>query len=444
MAKKKSKTQKYKKNLKEKQKKEQKKILERTEELKRLKESQVVVANKTKKIDINKTTNKTKTKTNATKNKNKTDIAPSKTISEIEKPKKKLVEKNKVEYNIPITKSTKKTKPKNNSRKLIEKDSVLYNVPLKNKQIDEDEKQKKVIKVKKKKSINYKHILLAIFSSIALFFKKIFTGLKNAFINIRKLIIKNKAKKTLNKSINIKKNIKYKIIEEDQDDEELSKDELRELKRKKQKEEIKKKNIFIRLIYEIFSNRHIFFNAVLILFFIVLLIGLKRIEVVSTGSIIYVSIILIFLMAVAISYNRYFSGKLFTILLCVGMGFAIYRMQYTYDFIRNLNTNVYEYKTYYVVTFNNNQNKSIYNINNKKVGLYNDNTINIERKLNTKLDKVHYIEYDNLNDLFDDFYNQNFRAILVNENQYKYMKNYITENSREVKILYEFRVNAKK
>ena len=46
--------------------------------------------------------------------------------------------------------------------------------------------------------------------------------------------------------------------------------------------------------------------------------------------------------------------------------------------------------------------------------------------------------------MFNDFYNQNFRAVLVNENQYKYMKNMISENAREVKILYEFKANAKK
>ena len=81
---------------------------------------------------------------------------------------------------------------------------------------------------------------------------------------------------------------------------------------------------------------------------------------------------------------------------------------------------------------------------NKKVGLYKENTINIERKLNTKIGNINYIEYDNLNEMFDDFYDQRFRAVLVNENQYKYMKNYINENSRDVKILYEFKANAKK
>ena len=148
-------------------------------------------------------------------------------------------------------------------------------------------------------------------------------------------------------------------------------------------------------------------------------------------------------MAVAISYNKYISGKIFTVLLCIGMSYAIYHMQYTYDFIRNLNTSVYEYKTYYVVAFDNIQNKSIYTINNKNVGLLKDNCINVERRLNTKLDKVTYSEYDDINTLFDDFYEQKYRAILVNENQYKYLQNNI-QNNQEVKILYEFKANARK
>lgn len=125
------------------------------------------------------------------------------------------------------------------------------------------------------------------------------------------------------------------------------------------------------------------------------------------------------------------------------MGLAIYKMQYTYDFIRNLNSSEYEYKTYYVITFDNGLNKSIYNINNKKVGLLKENCTNIERKLNTKLNKVTYLEYIDLNKLFTDFYSQQFRALIVNENQYKFLENNII-NSRKVKILYEFQANAKK
>ena len=206
----------------------------------------------------------------------------------------------------------------------------------------------------------------------------------------------------------------------------------------------KKKNIIIRLFYEIIKNLHIIFNAIIITTFILLLVGLIRIQVLEKGTIIYISAIILFLMAVAISYNKYMSGKIFTIILTIGMGFGIYHMQYTYDFIRNLNSNMYEYKTYYVVTFDNGSNRSIYNINNKKVGLLVDNCINIERILNTKLDKVNYLEYKDINELFKDFYNQKFRAILVNENQYKYLKNNIEPNSRDIKILYEFQANAKK
>lgn len=210
------------------------------------------------------------------------------------------------------------------------------------------------------------------------------------------------------------------------------------------KDQNKKNNILKRLLFEIKNNTHIIFNALIIITFIIMLIGFFRIEVLETGTIIYICSIVIFLMAIAISYNKYVSGKVFTIILTLCMSLAIYQMQYTYDFIRNLNSNLYEYKTYYVVTFDNGSNRSIYNINNKKVGLLKDNSINIERILNTKLDNVNYMEYENINDLFEDFYNQKFRALLVNENQYKYLKNNIIDNSRNVKILYEFKANAKK
>ena len=175
-----------------------------------------------------------------------------------------------------------------------------------------------------------------------------------------------------------------------------------------------------------------------------MLIGLIRINVLGKGTIIYICCIVLFLMTVAISYNRYISGKVFTLILTAMMGFAIYQMQYTYDFIRNLNSNVYEYKTYYVVTFNNGRNKSIYNINNKKVGLLKDNSTNIERNLNIKLDNVIYVVYEDANLLYKEFYNQETRAIIVNDNQYKYLKNNIEENSRDIKILYTFKANGRK
>lgn len=191
------------------------------------------------------------------------------------------------------------------------------------------------------------------------------------------------------------------------------------------------------------NNLHIIFNVMLLSFFIIMIIGFSRIKVLNTKTIIYISAIALILISVAISYNKYLSGKVFTTILTIIMGFVIYKMNYTYDFINNLNSNVYEYKDYYVVTFDNSINKNIYNINNKKVGLLKDNCTNIERKLNTKLTKVNYIEYTDINDLFKDFYTQKFRAILVNENQYKYLLNNI-ESDQKVKILYEFKANAKK
>ena len=438
MAKKKSKTQKLKKNLKTKQKKIQKKILEKTEELKVIKNSGATTAPKTKKA--------IKTPTNKKDNGGK----------------KKLVPKDQVKYNISIKTEEKErktlTKPpfqkkykekdkKAKSPIIIKKD---LKKPEKIEQINfeetKEEKQEilpivKSPKPKKDIANKLKIFFATLFTAIAVFFKKVVINIKEAERKHKKNKAQQQAKRELKLLLKQKQEEVIEITEDEQ--EELDSEEIKKSQQAEKKERIKKKNIFVRLLYEIISNRHIFFNAILILFFIVLLIGLNRIEI-SKGSIIYISLISIFLIGIAISYNKYLSGKLFTILLCTIMGFAIYRIQYTYDFIRNLNSTIYEYKTYYVVTFNNTQNKSIYNINNKKVGLYKENTINIERKLDTKLDNISYIEYDDLNDLFNDFYNQKFRAILVNDNQYKYMTNHINSNSRDVKILYEFKANAKK
>lgn len=275
-------------------------------------------------------------------------------------------------------------------------------------------------------------------------------NVKTKKTNIEKTENKNTIKKTNNKIIDKSKSTKTeknKPIKEKQivDKNKIIYNVALKKENKKIEEQQKIKNgLFKRLLYELKENLHIIFNAIIIVTFIVMLIGFIRIRVLSTSAITYICAIVLFLMSVAISYNKYLSGKIFTLILTLGMGFAIYNMQYTYDFIRNLNSNLYEYKTYYVVTFDNGSNKSIYSINNKKVGLLKDNCINIERMLDTKLDHVNYIEYDNINSLFDDFYNQKFRAILVNENQYKYLNNHIHKNSKKVKILYEFEANAKK
>jgi len=345
--------------------------------------------------------------------------------------KKKLKQNN--TYNPPVK-----------EKQLVPKDKVNYNVPLneefkKEKELktsspDANNKNNKVIKnIKDKKGTQIK-------TSLPEKLSKSFLSLKNKLAKRKEQKKIQQNNKSNNKHNQINKTNKFpkkpKI---------KSPSQTIELPKLKQEEvPVKKpKNIFLRLLFDIKNNRHIIFNTLLIVTFIIMLIGLIRIHIFQKGTIIYISCIALFLMLVAISYNKYISGKIFTILLVTVMGTAIYYMQYTYDFIRNLNTSMYEYKTYYVVTFDNGLNKSIYNINNKKVGLLKTNCINVERKLDTKLNKVQYIEYDNLNKLFNDFYNQEFRAILVNENQYKYLENNI-QNDRQVKILYEFEVNAKK
>lgn len=311
-----------------------------------------------------------------------------------------------------------KQKEVTKEKKLVAKDQVKYNVVLNN---EKDIIKKDIPKLKKeKKKIN------------------IYQKIQKEFNNLKKQL--NKVKEYLNSKIdNFKKRIKIKKKREKE-----PKIVLPKLKKtEKNKKENLKQNKFIRLLICIKNNIHILFNSIIITTFIIMIIGLIRIKMYEASTIIYISCIVLFLMTVAISYNKYISGKIFTTIIVIGMILAIYKMQYTYDFIRNLNSSEYEYKTYYVVTFDNGLNRSIYNINNKKVGLFKENCTNIERKLNTKLNKVKYLEYEDLNKLFDDFYDQEFRALIVNENQYKFLENKIV-NNRQVKILYEFEANAKK
>lgn len=423
MAKKKSKTQKYKKNLKKKLNKTatvvaKKEVLENkgTKATQIAEEKIVKTAAKSSKMEP--------VKKNKAKTENKTTKCSSKSLSNKESSNVKstklrqVVDKDHVKYNVALTEPDKYNAKKKDSNK----NNVLKKgKPKKEKNVD------KVSKIRSESNIKYR-------------FTKIREGLSK---RTKKIVLKfNEYKNKLDKikedrSIKTKKKaLRKKIVLP-------KKAEVQDRKKFVEKDKGKKKNVWIRLVYELYTNVHIIFNALLVIFFLVLMIALFRIEVLKVGTILYIGVIVLFLILIALSYTKYMSGKIFSILLCVGMGFAIYQMQYTYDFVRNLASNVYEYKTYYVVTFNNSLNKSIYIINNKSVGLLKENCVNVERRLNTKLDDVNYIEYDDLNKMFDDFYSSQYRAIVVNENQYKYLKNNIQGN-KDVKILYEFKANAKK
>lgn len=384
MAKKKSKTQKSKQNLK-----------------KKIKNTQNSTS--TTKKEATKTTPKTN---NVPKKNNTPKKDSNKQNIKKEQPKqvksKQVVKKEEVKYNVALDKIKNEEKPKK-EKQLVDKDKVKYNVVLT--EPETIKKKEHVVEETQKKKFNLKEKLSTISTKVKEFFSK---------------FKKNKVEE--------KKPKKY-----------VKKD-----KKNKKPEEVKPKNIILRAFYELKKNFHIIFNVALIITYIILLIGLIRTNAFSKGTIIYVSCIAIFLIIVATSYTKYISGKIFSILILSAMIYGIYNIQYTYDFINNLNSNEYEYKTYYVVTFNNGQNKSIYNINNKKVCLLKDNSKNIKRKLDTKLDSVKYVEHEDPNKLYSDFYNTDCRAIIVNENQYKYLTNNIEPNHRNIKILYEFKANGRK
>lgn len=187
------------------------------------------------------------------------------------------------------------------------------------------------------------------------------------------------------------------------------------------------------------------FTCVLLLSFIILLIGAIRVEVFTNKEILGGVCLLGFLILIAVSYNKYISGRIFTIILVIGMVLGICKLQYTYDFFHNLNTMKYEYKKYYLVSFDTPQNVNVYSVNGKKVGLLIDNNKNVQRKLSTVVDKVNFIICDNEDMLFNSFYDSKVRALILTENEYKYLQNDSKFHSeKNLKVLYEFKVNAPK
>ncbi len=382
--------------------------------------------------------------------------APKKTLpkklevkKEIPKIEPIIEEPSKIEK-VPITEQKKEeTKPKTSKKEIIKKGftKIQNIVPKKKEKISKDSKEEiKDIKSEtkpedtNKKPIDKKEKLKEVNSKEEK--RKIVDASKVIYeLPLLKDIVKKYQARKINRPLKLKDN-KVKLIKRKKP--EIKKINLKDNKAKIKIQEPKPKiKGFWGVLKYINSKLHILFNAAIIVIFALLILGLIRIDEFKGSTILYIALIVGFLNIVAISYNKYWSGRIFTVLLCAGMIFGIYEMQYTYDFINNLNTAQYEYKTYYVVSFDNGLNKSIYNINNKKVGLLKDNCTNIERKLNTKLTGVKYIEYEDQNQMFTDFYNQQFRAVIVNENQYNYLKNNIN-NTKAVKILYDFKANAKK
>ena len=370
--------------------------------------------------------------------------------------KKNIANKEEVIYNVAITnpeiinkkntKTTKKTSPK----KTTKSTTVTKKQPAKKTTTKKTNNNVQTIKKENKFIIIFKIVL----NSIINFFKKIGTFFKNIYLNIRKKfyslftiktgkkVVVNNKKKT-NKKKNTKKKTTTKIISENKITNQPI--VLPKIKKKsklnKKIEELSKMKVF-KILKAIYNKSYYIFNSALIIIFVLLILGMIRVNVFNKNTIIYIACIFGFLSIVAIAFNKYISGKVFTLIIGTIMGLAVYYLQYTYDFIRNLDTERYEYKTYYVVSFDNKRNINIYNLNNKKIGLIKENSTNIERKLDTKLDKITYIEYDNLYDLYNDFYDQKYRAIIVNQNQYQYLLN--NSNNKAVKILYEFEVNALK
>ena len=359
---------------------------------------------------------KSKSKTQKSKKNNK--------INKNAKIKKEVLEQQ-IKKKSPKSKATKTstkdktiTKKQQKNPQVVEAKDVIYNVAIK-------KEQEKINKKPQPQKIKY----IGLKEYIALMIKKIKI---NKLKKKPKIELTEKEKKELEKA---KRKQAYK--------ERLILNQQLEKKVTKIEKDYSNHPLVIRIFVKIYRNLHIIFNSAILITFIILILGLFKIEVYKASTIIYFGSLLLFLIIVAITQNRYLSGKIFTTILIIVMSFVINKTQYTYDFISILNSNKYEYKTYYVIAIDNSQNRSIHNINNKKVGVAKEVSEKTSRVINTKISNVTYLAYENQESMFNDFYNQKFRALVVNDNQFKYLENNSKYN-KKIKKLYEFKAVTNK
>lgn len=368
----------------------------------------------TKKIENKKITTK-----EITKQKQQKKIEKS-IIEQPEKQEKKLNKYQKSYKN--NSKNT--TKPK---KQIVDAKEVIYNVPLNNELKKEIEQNKEEIK-KTEPKVKY----IGLKEYITLKIKELKTKKKPKKSKKTKKDIDPKVKKAEEKA---KRRQEYK--------ERLILNQQLEKKVEKIEKDYSKHNVVVRTFVKIYRNLHIFFNSIIIISFIILLIGAFKVEVYETSTIIYFGSLLLFLIIVAISQNKYLSGKVFTIILTIGMTFITAHIQNTYDFIKILNTKSYEYKTYYVAAFDVPKNRTIHSLNNKKICVLKDISENTSSVLDTKIDNATYLAYNNTDLMFEEFYSQKCRGIIVNENQYKYLENNPKKN-KKIRTIHEFKAVTKK
>lgn len=363
---------------------------------------------------------KNKSKTQKGKKNNKTNKSTKIKKEILEQQIKKKSTKNKnIKTSTKDNKTTKSQQKKSQKNpQVVEAKDVIYNVAIK-------KEQENINKKSQPQKIKY----IGLKEYIALTIKRIKI---NKLKKKPKIELTEKEKKELEKAKR-KQAYKEKLILNQKLEKEVTKIE----------KDYSNHPLAIRIFVKIYRNLHIIFNSAILITFIILILGLFKIEVYKVSTIIYFGSLLLFLIIVAISQNRYLSGKIFTTILIIAMSFVISKTQYTYDFFSILNSNKYEYKTYYVIAIDNPKNRSIHNINNKKVGVNKEVSEKTSRIINTKISNVTYLAYENQENMFDDFYNQKFRALVVNDNQYKYLENNSKYN-KKIKKLYEFKAVTKK
>lgn len=180
---------------------------------------------------------------------------------------------------------------------------------------------------------------------------------------------------------------------------------------------------------------------------LLLLVFLKRIDILPLKYFLLITIIIFFINFIGILFicfkNKILKviGYIVITLLIIFNCIACYYIKTTDNFLTKSFTNIINKytSTFVVVTLNNDEIKDINDIKDKKIGYYKE-IPNINSALNELNDyNIDKVEYSDLNKIMDDLTNNNIKFILLEENLYNLIFDLNkTLNKKDYKILYKF------
>ncbi len=184
--------------------------------------------------------------------------------------------------------------------------------------------------------------------------------------------------------------------------------------------------------------------CLMVVLMLLLFLGVKSTSILSKKEIIVVALSFIVLITIAVlSYlskrNKVYNfGVFLTILANILFAFEIYSINNNYDYLKNVTSLKYEYKTYEVyVQKSNTTYSSIEKLNGKTIGLLKNNQNNVKEYLNN-LVKIDYKEYNSVDELCEGIKNGDIQAFIIVEDKTNQLKN--NKYINKIRVIYSNKI----